>query len=270
MARTPRIDASIAADVSPSAAARAARAYLRDEHQRAGVLIEDGLRRGPLTSYHRVVTGRVDAPRLVRFVTLGWLPGTSSTAGVGCALVASLLVVPMVLLAATDVVGGAPFTAQLVVTGLFAVVALAVCGILYALVLGQSRPTVMRHVAGWNAWDKLYWVALIVVVPTAGFACVTTFLIRHEVLSLAVADPAEAKLPFTVFGTYLRSLAGAMPLLDIPATLEWKPGLKFGAWEGNLLVLLYKFALIVPLLQLFSLLLKRLFAEAPAPAAEGK
>ena len=42
-ARTPRIDASIAADVSPYAAARAARAYLRDEHQRAGVLIEDGL-----------------------------------------------------------------------------------------------------------------------------------------------------------------------------------------------------------------------------------
>ena len=90
-----------------------------------------------------------------------------------------------------------------------------------------------------------------------------------RVLSLAVADPAEAKLPFTVFGTYLRSLAGAVPLLDIPATLEWKPGFKFGAWEGNLLVLLYKLALIVPLLQLFSLLLKRLFAEAPAPAAEG-
>jgi hypothetical protein len=29
--------------------------------------------------------------------------------------------------------------------------------------------------------------------------------------------------PFTVFGTYLRSLAGAVPLLDIPTTLEWKP-----------------------------------------------
>jgi hypothetical protein len=274
MARTPRIVASLAGDArsgvheSSASAVRAAGTLLRDEHQRAGKLVQEGLERGPVAAYGRVVRGEIDAPVAVQFVTLSWLPGTGSMAGVWCALLASIVTVPLVLLAATDVVTQAPLPVQMVVIGLFAIVTLAVCGILYALVLGRSRPKLMQHVAAWSALDKLYWVALIIVVPTVGFATVTTFGIRHDLLGLADAHPRDADLPFAVFGTYLRSLAGAVPLLDIPSTLDWKPGLRFDAWYGNLLVLLYKIALIVPLLQLLSLLLKRLFGDAPAPVTD--
>jgi hypothetical protein len=268
MAWTPRFASPIPPDVSPAAAARAARSLLLDEHQRAGLLIEDGLKHGPVESYRRVVTNEVAAPRAVRFVTLAWLPYTRTLAGIWFAALASLLVAPIVLVVVSGLVDDAPFPAQLVVIGVFTLLTLAVCAILYALVLGKSRPTVMRHVAGWSVLDKLYWVALIVIVPTAGFASLTTFLIRHDVITLAAADPNDVKLPLEVFGTYLRSLAGAVPLIDIPTTLDWRPGVKFDAWHGNLLVLAYKLALIVPLLQLFSLLLKRLFDEAPARASD--
>jgi hypothetical protein len=267
MAWTPRFASPIPTDVSPAAAARAARSLLHDEHQRAGLLVEDGLRHGPVESYRRVVTNKIDAPLAVRFVTLAWLPGTGALAVLFAAL-ASLLVAPIVLVVISGLIDEAPFPAQLVVIGIFTLLTLAVCAILYALVLGKSRPTVMRHVAGWSALDKLYWVALIIIVPTAGFASLTTFLIRHDVISLAAADPNDVKLPLEVFGTYLRSLAGAVPLIDVPTTLDWRPGVKFEAWHANLLVLAYKLALIVPLLQLFSLLLKRLFDETPTPATD--
>jgi hypothetical protein len=229
-------------------------------------LREEGLRSGPVTAYSKVARRQIQAPRLVRIVTLTWLPWSRTEYGMPAFLLASMVLVPVALLLATSAVMAAPMPVQLTVVLGFALVTALISVILYGVVFGHSRPMLLQHIAGWTKRDKAYWTALVVIVPTVGFATVTTCCVRHHWLWLQGTDPQDASVPFRSFSTYVRSLADAIPFLDVSQTLGWKAGLSFRDWQGKLLLLTYKIALIVPLLQLATLVLKRLFTDEQAKA----
>jgi hypothetical protein len=229
-------------------------------------LVDAGLRSGPVTAYGMVARRQVQAPRLVRIVTLTWLPWSRTEYGMPAFLLASMVFVPVALLLATSAVMAAPMSVQLTVVVGFALVTLLISATLYGIVFGHSRPVLLQHIAAWNKRDKAYWTALVVIVPTVGFATVTTCCVRHNVLLLQGTDAQDASVPFRSFSTYVRSLADAIPFLDVSQTLGWKAGLSFRDWQGNLLLLIYKIALIVPLLQLATLVLKRLFTDEQTAA----
>jgi hypothetical protein len=254
-----------------------ASAFVKGERERASTLVTEGVDHGPVAAYGKVVRGEVDAPLPVKLVTLQplmkWIrtpiPQAASGAGAGIALVTSLLAVPIALLLATDAAAQAPLAIQIAVMGFVMAVTAAVCGVLYLLVLGKTRQQLIHRVERWSRSDKAYLMALIVIVPTVGFATLTAFGIHQHLLGLEGDHPRTKGLSFAAFTTYLWHLAHAVPFLDIPDTLKWKASLAFREWDGgNLLILAYKVALIVPLLQLFTLLLKRFFADQPAATSE--
>jgi hypothetical protein len=250
---------------------------VKGERDRASTLVTEGLEHGPVAAYGMVVRGEVDAPLPVKLVTLQWLmtwirkpiPQAGAGAGAGIALVTSLLAVPVVLLFAADAVARTPMAIQVVAMVFVMAVTLVVCGVLYLLVLRKTRQELIHRVERWSRSDKAYLMALIVIVPTAGFATVTTFGPHEHLLGLEGDHPRTKGLSFAALTTYLWHLAHAVPFLDIPDTLKWKARLDFREWGlGNLLILAYKVALIVPLLQLFALVLKRFFADQPPTTSE--
>jgi hypothetical protein len=250
---------------------------VKGERDRASTLVTEGLEHGPVAAYGMVVRGEVDAPLPVKLVTLQWLmkwirkpiPQAGAGAGTGIALVTSLFVVPFVLLLATDAVAQTPMAIQVVAMGFVMAVTAAVCLVLYLLVLGKTRQELMHRVERWSGRDKAYLMALIVIVPTVGFATLTAFGLHRHLFGLAGDHPRTDGLSFAAFDTYLWHLAHAVPFLDIPDTLKWKASLDFREWYGgNLLILAYKVALIVPLLQLFALVLKRFFADQSPTTSE--
>jgi hypothetical protein len=240
-------------------------AFVREERDRASALIQEGLAAGPVAAHRKLVRGEFKAPWTVRVATLSGVPGTGSNAGALISLLSSMVAVPLALLFVTDVISDTPLVVQLAVIACIAIVTLAVSFVLYGLVLSRNRTDVMQQLAHWSLRDRAYWMALMVIVPTVGFAIVSAFGVRHHLFGLAGADRGTDDLSFAAFDTYLWNLAHAVPFLDIPETLKWKPSLDFREWYGgNLLVLLYKVALIVPLLQLLSLALKRVLTDEPA------
>lgn len=241
-------------------------AFVREERDRASALIEEGLAVGPVAAHRKLVRGEFKAPWAVRLATLSDIPGTGSNAGAWISLLSSMVAVPFALLFATDdVMSDTPLGVQLVVIACIAIVTLAVSFVLYGLVLSRNRTEKLQLLGHWSLRDRAYWMALMVIVPTVGFAIVTAFGVRHHLFGLAGTNPRTEDLSFAAFDTYLWNLAHAVPFLDIPDTLKWKASLDFDEWYGgNLLLLLYKVALIVPLLQLLSLVLKRLLTDEPA------
>jgi hypothetical protein len=269
-ARTKRSDA-VASSVTKAGA------FVKGERDRASTLVTEGLEHGPVAAYGMVLRGEVNAPLPVKLVTLQWLmrwirkpiPQAGADAGTAIALVTSLLVVRFVLLLVTDAVAQTPMAIQVVAMGFVMAVTLTVCGVLYLLVLGKTRQQLIHRVERWSRRDKAYLMALIVIVPTVGFATLTAFGIHQHMFGLEGDHPRTKGLSFAAFDTYLWHLAHAVPFLDIPDTLEWKASLDFREWYGgNLLILAYKVALIVPLLQLFALVLKRFFADQPPTTSE--
>ena len=245
-------------------------AFVSAERERTSSLVQEGLRSGPVAAYCKVARREVDAPVAVRIATLTWIPGAGAGAGAWITLVASMLLVPLVLLGATDLISHTPLPVQSVVLAFFITVTVAVSVVLYLLVLGRNRAGLRHQLAGWSLGDKAYWTALIVIVPTVGFATLTAFGVRHHMFALAGGHARADDLSFAAFNTYLWNLAHAVPFLDIPDTLKWKASLDFREWYGgNLLLLLYKVALIVPLLQLFTLLLRRLLVDDQTSPTSG-
>jgi hypothetical protein len=235
--------------------------FVRDEHGRATKLIQEGLNSGPLAAYRKVAQRKVDAPWAVKLATLTLLR-IDSDAAVWTCLVTSMVVVPCALLFGTNVLTDAPLAVQLVGMAPIAFVTLAVSFVLYGLVFGRNRRELMRLIGGWSVWDRAYWMALMVIVPTVGFAILTAFGVSHHLFGLAGNKPQTDDVSFDALNTYLWNLAHAVPLLDVTDTLRWKTSLEFREWYGgNLLVLVYKIALIVPLLQLASIMLRRLLAD---------
>ena len=194
------------------------------------------------------------------------VPPDGSRADVWVDLAVRSVAVPMLLLIATNVSSRAPVSLQLAIIGFSTGLTFAVSAELYLLVFGRNQPNLVQQLAGWSLPNKAYWIAMIVIVPTVGFAMVTAFGVHHRIFNLTRTGSETPALSFAAFDTYLWHLAHAVPLLDIPQTLKWKAPLDFREWYGgNLLILMYKVALIVPLLQLLSLLIKRpVAAEARA------
>ena len=235
-----------------------ARTFVPGERERLSALVDEGLRSGPLTAHRKVAHREIEAPFFEKVASLTWLPRTGSRADVWVEFALSTVAVPMFLLVATNASSSAPVSLQLAIVTFFTAMTVAVSAVLYLLVFGRDRPNVMQQLARWSLINKVYWIAMIVIVPTVGFAMVTAFAVDHHIFGLTGSDPETRGLPFAAFDTYLWHLAHAVPLLDIPQTLKWKARLDFREWYGgDLLILMYKVALIVPLLQLLSLLIKR-------------
>lgn len=242
------------------------RTVVPGERERLSTLVEEGQRSGPLTAHRKVARREVDAPFFMKVASLTWLPRTGSRADVWVDLALRTVAVPIFLLVATNASSGAPISLQLAIVGFFTAMTFTLSAELYLLVFGRKQANVMRQLAGWSLSDKAYWLAMIVIVPTVGFSTVTAFGVHHHIFGLIGAQSKTSGLSFAAFETYLWHLAHAVPLLDIPQTLKWKAHLDFQGWYGgNLLILMYKVALIVPLLQLLSLLIKQpLEGEASA------
>jgi hypothetical protein len=233
--------------------------------------VEEGQRSGPLTAHRKVAHREVDAPFFEKVASLSWLPRTGSRADVWVEIALSTVAVPMFLLVATNASSRAPVSLQVAIVGFFTAMTFAVSAVLYLLVFGRNRPEVMRQLAGWSLSNKAYWIAMIVIVPTVGFATVTAFGVHHHIFGLTGTHSETRGLSFAAFETYLWHLSHAVPLLDIPQTLKWKARLDFREWYGgNLLILLYKVALIVPLLQLLSLLIGRPVGGEPSGHGESR
>ena len=248
-----------------------ARTVVRGERERMSSLVEEGQRSGPLTAHRKVARREVNAPFFEKVASLTWLPRTGSRADVWVDVAISTVAVPMFLLVATSASARAPVCLQVAIVGFVTAMTFGVSAVLYLLVFGRNRPTVMQQLAGWSLTNKVYWIAMIVIVPTVGFATVTTFGVNHHIFRLTGAHSQTPGLSFAAFETYLWHLAHAVPLLDIPQTLKWKARLDFREWYGgNLLILLYKLALIVPLLQLLSLLIARPMAGEASPRGESQ
>ena len=248
---------------------RKVRTVVPGERQRLRALVEEGRRSGPLTAYRKVARKEVDAPFFEKVASLTWLPRTGSRADAWVDLALRTVAVPVCLLVATNASSRAPVSVQLAIVGVFTAMTLVVSAELYLLVFGRNQPNLMQQLAGWSLANKAYWIAMIVIVPTVGFATVTAFGVHHRLFGLTDAHSETRGLSFAAFETYLWHLAHAVPLLDIPQTLKWKARLDFREWYGgNLLILMYKVALIVPLLQLLSLLIKR--PEADGASAHGE
>lgn len=234
------------------------RTFIPGERERLSALVEEGLRSGPLTAHGKVARREVEAPFFEKVASLTWLPRTGSRADVWVEFALSTVAVPMFLLIATNASSHAPAGLQLAIVGFFAAMTFAVSAVLYLLVFGRNRANVTQQLAGWSLTNKAYWIAMVVIVPTVGFATVTAFAVDHHIFGLTGSHPKTRGLSFAAFNTYLWHLAHAVPLLDIPQTLNWKPRLDFREWYGgDLMILMYKVALIVPLLQVLSLLVTR-------------
>ena len=247
------------------------RTVVRGERERLSALVEEGQRSGPLTAHRKVARREVDAPFFEKLASLSWLPRTGSRADGWVEIALSTVAVPMLLLVATNVSSRAPVCLQVAIVGFVTAMTFAVSAVLYLLVFGRNRSTVMQQLAGWSLSDKAYWIAMIVIVPTVGFATVTAFGVHHHIFRLIGTHSETPGLSFAAFETYLWHLAHAVPMLDIPQTLKWNAPLDFQEWYGgNLLILLYKVALIVPLLQLLSLLIGRPAAGEPRAHGESR
>jgi hypothetical protein len=150
---------------------------------------------------------------------------------------------------------------QIALVALLALASLVGATALYMIALRHTRRVILRVVSNWGLVDFVSWGGLVLLFPTVGFAAVSAFLVHHDLMGVSGADPTDSTLSFSMFGTYIWNLADAVPLLEIPTTLNWKPVAEFTTGAGGALVLSYKVMLIVPLLQLAALVLQRQFGE---------
>lgn len=135
---------------------------------------------------------------------------------------------------------------------------------LYQLAVARRRRDLSAAVNRWTRPDRAFAVGLAVFCPTIAFAAVTALLVRYDALAVEGARATDPNLTRQAFGAYLWYLADAVPLLKIPETLHWTPALRFPTWPGGTLALLYKLALILPAVHLFTLALTHVWdAEAP-------
>jgi hypothetical protein len=143
--------------------------------------------------------------------------------------------------------------------------------ILYRASLKRTRATFTRRFGRWSTEDIWTFTGLVVVGPIIALATLTTILISRGVITATAAGngpivlAADPILADKVFDVYWWNLADAVPIVKIPDTLGWKPSIDLSI-GGALLVLLFKLALILPMVQLAGELLKNMFG---APDRDG-
>ena len=116
-------------------------------------------------------------------------------------------------------------------------------------------------IGGWGLADNVYWSLLLVLIPTVFFASITALLLDHGKIAVAEGQLPEHRLSFSSFAYYLWNLADAIPVLEVPKTLNWTLDYSLGGWLAGSLLLLYKLVLIVPFVRLLTVLFGARFAE---------
>jgi hypothetical protein len=86
------------------------------------------------------------------------------------------------------------------------------------------------------------------------FTTLTALLYEHGVIGITPA-PAKDDVLDETFAFYLWHLANTVPLVDIPANLEWSKPFEFTDPLGGLLVIVFTGFVIFPLIQLARLIL---------------
>jgi hypothetical protein len=93
-------------------------------------------------------------------------------------------------------------------------------------------------------------IALLFAVLTSVFAAITVIAAKEELVSFTGGNPGSPSFEESA-RLYVWHFSNAVPLLDVNETLRWKAPLVYTSSRAGILVLLYKFAVIVPLIGAF-------------------
>ncbi len=239
------------------------RSWLRDETAASEALVSEALALGPLHAYSRFVGGETGARFFPGFTRL---TGLGRFGGLDVWLVAVLIPAVVVFLALTAMGSSLNFSpmVEAIVAGVLFAISLVGASVLYLVASKRYQAAVVGQLKGWSRADILWFSALVVVIPAVGFAAVTSVGVHHGFLKADGMPAAISDLPFAAFGLYIWNLADAIPVLEIPDTLLWKPQMTLTTTAGGVLVLSYKVLVILPFVQLIGSALARTFGE-PEP-----
>jgi uncharacterized protein Usg len=125
--------------------------------------------------------------------------------------------------------------------------------------IGLGMPRVRRRWLGVPGEDSdqlagllgpFAWLAVLIAIMTSVFASVTLFAAEKDLISLTAAG---VDLPSfeQIAQLYVWQFCKSVPLLDITQTLRWKVPFIYPDAGTGTLVLLYKLAVIIPLIGAF-------------------
>ena len=110
--------------------------------------------------------------------------------------------------------------------------------------------------------QDLAWIMmLIVLVPALGFACVEAVLVINHVAAVDQIAPHDPLLVLKIVDLLVWNVVNAIPLVDATNTLHWDYPFEYTTAVGGALVLVYKLLFLVPLSQLLTAGVGRLFGK---------
>jgi hypothetical protein len=116
-------------------------------------------------------------------------------------------------------------------------------------------------------------IIIVIVVATLGFAMISTVLLQQGVAATtSELNGYTYQLTWSLFGFYAWNLLDAVPVFEVPQTLNWEYGYRFDDHVGGALVLGYKVLIAIPIIQLARILIdvarnRRVAAEEDRPVA---
>jgi hypothetical protein len=128
-----------------------------------------------------------------------------------------------------------------------------------ALGIGLGMPRVRRGWLGEPGEDNdqrtgvlgpFAWLAVLIAIMTSVFASVTLFAAEKDLISLTAAGDDLPSFE-QIAQLYVWQFCKSVPLLDITETLRWKVPFVYPDAGTGTLVLLYKLAVIIPLIGAF-------------------
>jgi hypothetical protein len=135
-------------------------------------------------------------------------------------------------------------------------VGLFASGVLVARILSPSWLTAFQKDR--VLWSRFIQIVLVIWTTTLGFAYLSSYLLWvgaiHTQGHLSEATRLH-DLPWSTFRFLVWNLADALPVLNVTKTLNWVNPYQFSNALGGALLLIYKIAVALPVLQLLRLLL---------------
>jgi hypothetical protein len=125
------------------------------------------------------------------------------------------------------------------------------------MVLRMSLVRTIRKTLQDLAWIMM----LIVLVPALGFACVEAVLVINHVAAVDEIAPRDPLLVLKIVDLLVWNGVNAIPLVDATNTLHWDYPFEYTTAVGGALVLVYKLLFLVPLSQLLTAAVGRLFGK---------
>jgi hypothetical protein len=111
-------------------------------------------------------------------------------------------------------------------------------------------------------------VAVYIAFATIGFAALAAVLYQHGLIHVSGGAPEEGHLTQSNEIVYLRHSLTAVPLLHIPATLNWRAPYRFSDHLGGALILAYTIVLVAPILRIFGDLVQQVYSDDDGAAAQ--